>query len=190
MSRFTRSTRMVVASALFVSTAVVFAASPANAAGTGSMVDNGDGSMTVTWAASGSDSVLINFYPSGATCPQIADGINVSFTIEGGTGVSVPKLGASPTLLSAGSSVKAWPPIAPMQIPAGPRMACLYGRDGQNLAPLLQSLPITFAAVAPTTTTTTLPTTTTTTAAGGVSTTTTTIAGGASGDPVAPAFTG
>jgi hypothetical protein len=53
-------------------------------------------------------------------------------------------------------------------------MACLYGRDGQNLAPLLQSLPITFAAVAPTTTTTT----------------TTTIAGGGSGDPVAPTFTG
>ena len=56
---------MVVASALFVSTAVVFAASPANAAGTGSMVDNGDGSMTVTWTASApGDSVLINFYPS------------------------------------------------------------------------------------------------------------------------------
>ena len=92
MSRFTRSTRMVVASALFVSTAVVFAASPANAAGTGSMVDNGDGSMTVTWTASAPDSVLINFYPSGATCPQMADGVNVSFTIEGGTGVSaVPK---------------------------------------------------------------------------------------------------
>jgi hypothetical protein len=70
---------MVVASALFVSTAVVFAASPANAAGTGSMVDNGDGSMTVTWTASAPDSVLINFYPSGATCPQFADGINVSF---------------------------------------------------------------------------------------------------------------
>ena len=176
MSRFTRSTRMVVASALFVSTAVVFAASPANAAGTGSMVDNGDGSMTVTWTASApGDSVLINFYPSGATCPQMADGVNVSFTIEGGTGVSaVPKLGASPTLLSAGSSVRPWPPIAPMQIPAGPRVACLYGRDAQNLAPLLQSLSITFAAVAPTTTTTT----------------TTTIAGGASGDSVTPAFTG
>ena len=176
MSRFTRSTRMVVASALFVSTAVVFAASPANAAGTGSMVDNGDGSMTVTWTASAPDSVLINFYPSGATCPQFADGINVSFNIEGGTGVPVPKLGASPTLLSAGSSVRGGLPPASMQIPAGPRMACLYGRDGQNPAPLLQSLSITFAAVAPTTTTTT--------------TTPTTIAGGASGDPVAPAFTG
>ena len=184
MSRFTRSTRMVVASALFVSTAVVFAASPANAAGTGSMVDNGDGSMTVTWTASApTDSVLINFYPSGTTCPQIADGINVSFSIEGGTGVSaVPKLGASPTLLSAGSSVRGGLPPASMQIPAGPRMACLYGRDGQNLAPLLQSLPITFAAVAPTTTTTSTSTST--------STSTTTAAGGASGDPVAPAFTG
>jgi hypothetical protein len=168
---------MVVASALFVSTAVVFAASPANAAGTGSMVDNGDGSMTVTWTASAPDSVLINFYPSGATCPQFADGINVSFNIEGGTGVSaVPKLGASPALLSAGSSVRGGLPPASMQIPVGPRMACLYGRDGQNLAPLLQSLSITFAAVAPATTTTT--------------TTTTTIAGGGSGDPVAPAFTG
>ena len=175
MSRFTRSIRMVVASALFVSTAVVFAASPANAAGTGSMVDNGDGSMTVTWTASAPDSVLINFYPSGATCPQFADGINVSFNISGGTG-SNPALGASPTMLSAGSSVWGGPPPAPMQIPAGPRMACLYGRDGQNIAPLLQSLPITFAAVAPTTTTTT--------------TTTTTIAGGGSGDPVAPTFTG
>jgi len=181
MSRFTRSTRMVVASALFVSTAVVFAASPANAAGTGSMVDNGDGSMTVTWTASApTDSVLINFYPSGTTCPQFADGINVSFNIEGGTGVPVPKLGASPTLLSAGSSVRGGLPPASMQIPVGPRMACLYGRDGQNPAPLLQSLPITFAAVAPTTTTTTTT----------LPTTTTTIAGGAAGDPVTPAFTG
>jgi len=180
MSRFTRSTRTVVASALFVSTAVVFAASPANAAGTGSMVDNGDGSMTVTWTASAPDSVKINFYPSGATCPQFADGINVSFNIEGGTGVPVPKLGASPALLSAGSSVRGGMPPASMQIPAGPRMACLYGRDGQNLAPLLQSLPITFAAVAPTTTTTTTT----------LPTTTTTIAGGAAGDPVTPAFTG
>ena len=175
MSRFTRSTRMVVASALLVSTAVVFAASPANAAGTGSMVDNGDGSMTVTWTASApGDSVLINFYPSGTTCPQQADGINVSFNIAGGTGSPIPALGASPALLSAGSSVRGGLPPASMQIPAGPRVACLYGRDAQNLAPLLQSLSITFAAVAPTTTTTT----------------TTTIAGGASGDSVAPAFTG
>ncbi|CAM8659513.1 hypothetical protein MCETE4_02111 [Acidimicrobiia bacterium] len=45
---------MLVASALILSTATLFAASPATAAnngGTGSMVDNGDGTMTLTWSA-------------------------------------------------------------------------------------------------------------------------------------------
>ena len=173
MSRFTRSVRMAVASALFVSAAVLFAASPANAIGTGTMVDNGDGSMTVTWAVTGQmDSVILIFYPSGGTCPQSPNPVGTSFSILGGVAIVGVALGPSPTLLSVGSSVRSGglPPLE-MQIPAGSFVACLYGGDGVAPPSLSQSLAITFAVVAPTTTTT--------------STTTAPAA-----DPVAPAFTG
>ena len=172
MSRFTRSVRMAVASALFVSAAVLFAASPANAMGTGTMIDNGDGSMTVTWAVTGqADAVYLLFYPSGGTCPQSPNPVGASFFILGGVNMVGVALGPSPTLLSVGSSVKGGLPPVEMQIPAGSFVACLYGGDGVSLPSLSQSLAITFAVVAPTTTTT--------------STTTAPAA-----DPVAPAFTG
>jgi hypothetical protein len=173
MSRFTRSVRMAVAGALFLSTAVLFAASPANAAATGAMVDNNDGSMTVTWSAAGFESVALYFYASGASCPQMGNQIGSSFYIMGGTGMMAPALSASPSLLSAGSAVKIPLSMTPSQISAGSYTACLYLNDGQGQNSLAQSLQITFAVVAPTTTTTASPTTTT-----------------AAGTPVAPAFTG
>jgi hypothetical protein len=178
MSRITRSTRMIVAIALVLSTAVLFAASPANAMGTGTMVDNGDGSMTVTWAVTGqADAVYLLFYPSGGTCPQSPNPVGTSFSILGGVAIVGVALGPSPTLLSVGSSVRSGglPPVE-MQIPAGSFVACLYGGDGVALPSLSQSLEITFSVVVPTTTTTTTtaPSTTTTAAT----------------TPVTPAFTG
>jgi hypothetical protein len=165
---------MAVAGALFLSTAVLFAASPANAAATGAMVDNNDGSMTVTWSAAGFESVALYFYASGASCPQMGNQIGSSFYIMGsGNGMTAPVLSASPSLLSAGSAVKIPLSMTPSQISAGSYTACLYLNDGQGQNSLAQSLQITFAVVAPTTTTTASPTTTT-----------------AAGTPVAPAFTG
>lgn len=173
MNRFTRSIRVLVASALFVSAAVLFAASPASAAATGAMVDNNDGSMTVTWSvADQSESISINFYASGASCPALNNSFGILFGINGGINMIAPSLSASPSLLSAGSTVKSGslPPVS-MQISAGSFTACLYLNGGQGQGTLAQSLQIAFAVVAPTTTTT--------------STTTAPAA-----DPVAPAFTG
>jgi hypothetical protein len=174
MSRITRPTRMIAAIALFLSTAVLFAASPASAAASGDMVNNNDGSMTVTWSvADQSESISINFYASGTTCPALNNSFGILFGINGGIGMIAPSLSPSPSLLSAGSTVKSGSlPPASMQISAGSYLACLYLNAGQGQGVLDQSLEITFSVVVPTTTTTT--TTTTAPAA----------------DPVAPAFTG
>jgi len=175
--RHPSSARMALAGALFLSTAVLFAAGPASAAATGAMVDNGDGSMTVTWSAAGFESIAINFYASGTSCPAINNiaAAGTLFYINGGTGMMAPSLSASPSLLSAGSAVKIPMSMTPSQIPTGSYVACLYTGDGQNPSTIAQSLPITFAVVAPTTTiTTTAPSTTTT----------------AASTPVTPAFTG
>ena len=183
MSRFTRTTRMVVASAFFVSAVVLFAATPANAEATGSMVNNGDGTMTLTWATpSQGDNVALNFFASGTTCPENASPFGSPMYLTGTTqnmppmppGSSEPAvLTASPTVLSVGTTVNEWGAMTAGSgaITAGSYVACLYlGLLGGPV----QSLEITFGVAAATTTTTT----------------TTTIAGGASGDPVTPAFTG
>ncbi|MBJ7306538.1 MAG: hypothetical protein JHC63_01565 [Acidimicrobiia bacterium] len=168
--------RMTVAGALFLSTAVLFTASPASAAASGDMVNNNDGSMTVTWSVTGQyDSVSIYFYASGASCPQTGNSVGSTFYIMGGTGMLAPALSPSPSLLSAGSAVKIPMSMTPSQIPTGSYVACLYLNDGEGNSVLDQSLPITFAVVAPTTTTTTTAPSTTTTAAS---------------TPVTPAFTG
>ena len=180
MSRFTRTTRMVVASDFFVSAVVLFAATPANAVATGSMVDNGDGTMTITWATpSQGDQVALNFFASGTTCPSNASPFNSPMYLTGTTnsmpplppGSSEPAvLTASPTLLSVGTTVNEWGAMTAGdgEITAGSYVACLY----LNLAGgASQTLEITFAVAAPTTTTTT--------------TTSAPLA-----DPVTPAFTG
>lgn len=183
MSRFTRSTRMVVASAFFVSAVVLFAAAPANAVATGSMVDNGDGTMTLTWATpSQGDAVALNFFASGTTCPTNANPFGSPMYLTGTTnsmpplppGSSQPAvLTASPTLLSVGTTVNEWGAMTAGdgEITAGSYVACLYLSLAQP-GPA-QTLEITFGVAAPTTTTTI---------------TTTTSAPAA--DPVAPAFTG
>lgn len=173
--RHPSSARMALAGALFLSTAVLFAAGPASAAATGAMVDNGDGSMTVTWSAAGFESIAINFYASGTSCPATNNiaAAGTLFYINGGSGMMAPSLSASPSLLSAGSAVKIPMSMTPSQISAGSYTACLYLNDSQGNSVLDQSLQITFAVVAPTTTTT-APSTTTT----------------AASTPVTPAFTG
>jgi hypothetical protein len=181
MSRFTRTTRMVVASAFFVSAVVLFAATPANAVATGSMVDNGDGTMTITWATpSQGDQVALNFFASGTTCPSNSSPFGSPMYLTGTTnsmplpppGSSEPAvLTASPTLLSVGTTVNEWLNEEDAQITAGSYVACLYLDLAGGAS---QTLEITFAVAAPTTTTTTASPTTTTAAA----------------SPVTPAFTG
>ncbi|MSX34123.1 MAG: hypothetical protein F2784_04285, partial [Actinobacteria bacterium] len=50
MSRFSRPVRNAVAGLLAISALTIFGVSPASAAATASMVDNGDGSVTVTYS--------------------------------------------------------------------------------------------------------------------------------------------
>ena len=191
MSRFGRSARMLVASALILSTATLFAASPASAAPTAFMQDNGDGTMTVTYDLTGGtpgQGVFVGFFSAGLPCTPGSGELFFTQAVVGG-GV-FGQLPASPAVLAEGSTVF-FGNGGPGPIPAGTYTACLVNQGIQ------QQFQMTFGAVAPpttrttTTTTTTLPTTTTTTTApGGVESTTTTVAGVAVGDPVTPAFTG
>jgi len=187
MSRFGRSARMLVASALILSTATLFAASPASAL-SGSMQDNGDGTMTVTYDLSGGtpgQGVYVGFFSAGAQCtPGSGEVFFVQALVGGGGMAPMP---ASPAVLAEGSTAFVQG-SGVGTIPAGTYTACLVTNQGVQ-----REFQMTFGTVAPptTTTTTTLPTTTTTTTApGGVESTTTTVAGVAVGDPVTPAFTG
>ncbi len=176
MSRFSRSVRLAVAGLLAVSALTIFGASPASAVATASMVDNGNGSITVTYSGTvagptGFDVVLL-FLSEGATCPVNAYPNSYLFNLyvnEGG-----PVMAASPATIGVGTSVMG--PNGPQAIPltTGNYQACLYTQDiGPNDYTNAGSLAVTIGQVTPTTTTTT---TTTTTAP--------------AADPVAPAFTG
>jgi len=178
MSRFGRSARMLVASALILSTATLFAASPASAL-SGSMQDNGDGTMTVTYDLTGGtpgQGVYVGFFSAGAQCtPGSGEVFFVQALVGGGGMAPMP---ASPAVLAEGSTAFVQGSGAGT-IPAGTYTACLVTNQGVQ-----REFQMTFGTVAPPTTTTT------TTALGGVESTTTTVAGAAVGDPVTPAFTG
>ena len=173
MSRFTRSTRMVVASALFVSTALVFAASPANAASTGSLSDNGNGGLVVTYSSpTAQDSIDLEIRTSGSNCnvqqPPLAVLSNDSSAPQ------LAQIGASPATIVVGTTAYGLQPAGSLfTVAAASYTFCLFD-TAQPLSPLAQ-LTMTIGQASPTTTTTTTASPTTTTAAA---------------NPVAPAFTG
>ena len=189
MSRFGRSARILVASALILSTATLFAASPANAAnngGAGSMVDNNDGTMTLTWSAVPTDptqtsGVWLWFLAADSTC-----GVDPSlfWFMKNQNNIS-NNLVASPLLISEGTLAMdgTSPSNAAAPITAGTYTACLYVDALFGLDPVTQTFQMTFGDAAPTTTTT---------VAGSGSDSNGTDAGGStgSGDSVSPAFTG
>jgi hypothetical protein len=180
MSRFSRSVRIAVAGLLAVSALTIFGASPASAAATASMVDNGNGSITVTYSgvvagANGFD-VVLAFMSQGATCPVNAYPNPYLFNLYANPmGGGSPVMAASPATIGVGTSVKG--PNDPGAVPltTGNYQACLYTQDiGGKTNTNAGSLAVTIGQVTPTTTTTTASPTTTT----------------AAGTPVAPAFTG
>lgn len=174
MSRFTRSIRMVVASALFVSTAVVFAASPANAASTGSLSDNGNGGLVVTYSSpTAQDSVTLEIRTSGSNCSVQQPPLAVLSNDSGAPQLS--RIGASPATIAVGTTAFEISPNngATFTVAAASYTFCLF--DAQQPVNPLAQLTMTIGQASPTTTTTTAaPSTTTTSAA----------------NPVAPAFTG
>lgn len=113
---------------------------------TGSMTDNGDGSMTVTFTG------WPNLYlqASGSTCPTTRNqGDPYLYVLSANATAPQPmQLGASPATVNAGRTASG--PSGPNStIAAGVYQACLYGQN------LLQSLTVGIGAVVPTTTTTT-----------------------------------
>jgi hypothetical protein len=138
---------------------------------TGSMVDNGNGSMTITYSGTGlinNDHITVLLYPADHTC-ALGDQTEPLFILDPDM-PGIP-LAASPAVVTAGTMAGVFnqqgPPSA-AAITAGSYQACMILQTGNNQS-LAQSMAITLGAVAPTTTTTT-------TAAGA--------------DPVTPAFAG
>ena len=111
---------------------------------TGSMVDNGDGTMTVTFSG---PNMFVMFLSAGSSCPTLQNGPTPGAI--GSFGPNGPHaLGASPALIQVGTSSMQGSALA-----AGNYQACLYldPSVGDSAA---QSLAVTIGQVAPTTTTT------------------------------------
>ena len=137
---------------------------------TGSMVDNGNGSMTITYSGTGlanQNHVSVLLYPAGHTC-ALEDDTDPVYVLD--PDLPEAALAASPAVVTAGTMAGVFgqqgPPTAEA-IVDGSYQACMMLFEGNNRS-LAQSLAVTLGAVAPTTTTTTA----------------------AGTDPVAPAFTG
>ncbi|CAB4554597.1 unannotated protein [freshwater metagenome] len=171
MSRFTRTTRMVVAGLLAVSALTVFGASPASAAPTGSLADDGNGGLVVTYdSPSASDYIVFSVMPSGSTCDASqALGILTNYP----SAPQFARLAASPATIAVGSMVLDAQQQGMWSLEAASYTFCL--NDFPQLMTTLDQLTMTLGQASPTTTTTTTASPTTTAAAG---------------TPVAPAFTG
>ena len=126
----------------------------------GTLTDNGDGTMTVTYAGS----VLGYLLQSGSTCADpfasLPSSTQFIFTPLGPAGAS---LAASPAVIEVGTTLFKPGGPQPAPVTAGSYQACLY--SGGQVGALLSSLAVTIGEVVPTTT---VP----------------------AGDPVVPAFTG
>ena len=142
---------------------------PAPAPRNDTLVDNGDGSMTVTFdPMQVPQSVFINIFPSGTTCSPFANPVGRLYVLTSSNAVPTPM--TSPTTIAAGSPAYTFAGMIPTSttIAAGAYQACFYFIQSSGAPDLVESLAITLAEVTPTTSTTTSP----------------------AGDPVVPAFTG
>ena len=169
MSRIPRSVRILVAGLLAVSTLTVFGVSPAGAAATGSVVNNGAGGVTVTYTVGQGETVGLHVYTALTACDTSSFPPPPQYYLLSGLG-SAPLLGASPATVDQTTSVHTGQSSS--TIPAGTYQFCLYDITGGNFV-LLSGVQTTIGTVTPTTSSTTTSTTTAPAA-----------------DPVAPAFTG
>ncbi len=171
MSRFSRTGRFAAAAALAVSAVTFFAVSPASAVATGSLADNGNGGLVVTYSPSPGtqfDGINLEVYPSTANCGSPNDILAVVSSDPQAPAAS--QIAASPATLVVGSTGYTLQQGAqqPFTFANSAYLFCLRGSQGV----LLDSLTMTIGQATPTTTV--APTTTTAPAA----------------DPVAPSFTG
>ena len=168
MSRLSRSVRIAVAGLLAVSALTFFAVSPASAVVTGSLADDGNGGLLVTYSPSPgtpSNGINLEVYPSTSSCGTISDVLAV-FSSDPHAPAEA-QIAASPATLVVGSSGYALQQGAqqPFTLANSEYYFCLYDETGNVLASLLMTIG---QATPTTTTTTTAP----------------------AADPVAPAFTG
>lgn len=169
MARFSRIGRFAAAAALAVSAVTFFAVSPASAVATGSLADDGNGGLLVTYSPSPgapSNGINLEVYPSNSSCGTYSDTLAVISSDP--QAPADAQIAASPATLVVGSIGFALQQGAqqPFTLANSEYLFCLLGETGN----LLVSLTMTIGQATPTTTTTT----TTAPAA----------------DPVAPAFTG
>ena len=133
---------------------------------TGSLTDNQDGTMTVTYTGA-----IIGFMlPSGSVCAEVMPAMPPAdtefiFTPQGPSGAA---LAASPAIISVGTMVLTMANPDPTPLAAGQYQTCLYQSLGGAGGALLSSLAISIGQVSPTTAPTTAPVT----------------------DPIRPSFTG
>ena len=126
----------------------------------GSLTDNGNGTMTVTYSGS-----IIGFlFPSGSTCADPSVGSANADFIFSPQAPAGGQLAASPAVIAVGTPLMGMGGPTPIPVTAGAYQACLYESLGSPGGALLSSLAVTIGQVTPTT----VPTP----------------------DPIAPAFTG
>ena len=170
MNRITRSVRIAVAGLLAVSALIIFGASPASAA-TGSLVDDGNGGLVVTYSSpTNQDYVVLEIHTIASNCnsPQNA----LAILTNDPSAPQAAQIAASPATIVAGTTAFNPQTQGAYTMAATSYLFCLMPNSFvMPITPLAQ-LTMTIGQASPTTTTTT------------------TVAGGASGDPVAPAFTG
>lgn len=155
--------RLVAATALVAAAFIVAPSSPVGAVEptttippdpTGSLVDNGDGTATLTYAnveTEGGRLLQVVFLPSGASCgasPVASYSVN-SLVLTS----QLPDFPASPMLISTATTVLSypnWPNTLPelVTLPAGEYATCLYLTVGPQFE-LSSSAPITIVGSAP-----------------------------------------
>jgi hypothetical protein len=174
MSRLSRSVRIAVAGLFAVSALTIFGASPASAA-TGSLVDDGNGGLVVTYSSptGPGDYVVLEVRPSGSSCSVQQQAVAVLSNDPGAP--QLAQIAASPATIVDGMTAYEIAPNNGATFTFGPVSYTFCLLDYSQGPNLLAQLTMTIGQGAPTTTTTTtVPSTTTT----------------ASATPVAPAFTG
>jgi len=171
MSRLFRSVRIAVAGLVAVSALIIFGASPASAA-TGSLVDDGNGGLVVTYSSSyPGDFVVLEIHPNGQSCDI---GLTpIAILTNDPDSPQLAQIAASPATIVEGMTA--------YEVGANPGATFTFGPVSytfcllESTPNLLDQLTMTLGQGAPTTTSTTTAPSTTTTAAS---------------TPVTPAFTG
>ena len=172
MSRLSRSVRIAVAGLFAVSALIIFGASPASAA-TGSLVDDGNGGLVVTYSSSPGDYIVLEIRASGSSCS--GGGMADAVLANDPQAPQLAQIAASPVTIVAGSTAFGIQSQGAYTLAATSYTFCLMPQSYVLPVTPLAQVTMTLGQGAPTTTSTTTAPSTTTTAAG---------------TPVAPAFTG